>query len=476
MALNPVNYLTDVANPYASAMQGYTQGTNLVAGIQQAEFDRQLAEQKRLAEQQKRADMQAFATLQNPTAKDYAAIMNQYPELSENYKRSWDILDKDQKQRTLSSSSQVYAALSSGQPLVAQQLLERQAEAALNSGDIETSKHLDALSQIVQQDPSLAQKQIGMFMSATSPDQFATITKTLGEEQRSNQLQPYEIAQKQAQTGLTQAQTNLAGAQTFKTTAEGQQAQYEAQNTPIKLQLANQLGQAQIDKIYADIDNQAQRLGIDRDKLTSDVELKLAELQQTGSKLSDGAQKIVNDSIIASSSASSSASSLNDLANRLDSAGGGYGAFSRASEWLKNATGNQGAMTSLRQEYTRMRNSEAIKMLPPGPATDKDIELVMQGFPKDTADSREIASFLRGMAKLNQRTAVMEEAKAEWTNMNGSMGSNKRDIEVLGVRVPQGTTFNNFVSKNFDSIQKQQGNQRVRQQVASGQRSYMQGQ
>lgn len=210
MALNPVNYLTDVANPYTAAMQGYTQGTNLVAGIQQAEFDRQLAEQKRLAEQQKRADMQAFATLQNPTAKDYTAIMNQYPELSEQYKRSWDILDKDQKQKTLSSTSQVYAALSANQPLVAQQLLERQAEAALNSGDIETSKHLDALSQIVQQDPSLAQKQIGMFMSATSPDQFATMTKTLGEEQRSNQLQPYEIAQKQAQTGLTEAQTAKA--------------------------------------------------------------------------------------------------------------------------------------------------------------------------------------------------------------------------------------------------------------------------
>ena len=476
MALNPVNYLTDVANPYTAAMQGYTQGTNLVAGIQKAELDQQLAEQKRLIEQQKRDDMKAFVSLQNPTAKDYATIINQYPELSEDYKRSWDILDKDQKQKTLSSTSQVYAALSANQPLVAQQLLERQAEAALNSGDVETSKHLDALVQIVQQDPSLAQKQIGMFMSATSPDQFATMTKTLGEEQRSNQLQPYEIAQKQAQTGLTKAQTNLTGAQTVKTTAEGKQAQYEAQNTPVRLRLANQLGQAQIDKLYADIDNQAQRLGLDRDKLTSDVELKLSELQQTGSKLSDGAQKIVNDSIIASSSASSSASSLNDLANRLDQAGGGYGAFSRASEWLKNATGNQGAMTSLRQEYTRMRNSEAMKMLPPGPATDKDIELVMQGFPKDTADSREIASFLRGMAKLNQRTAVMEEAKAEWANMNGSMGSNKRDIEVLGVRVPQGTTFNNFVSKNFDSIQRQQTNQRVRQQVASGQRSYMQGQ
>lgn len=476
MAIQPFSYLLDNSNPYENFLGGIPKGMQLMADYEKTQAERQLAEQKRLAEQQKRADMQAFATLQNPTAKDYTAIMNQYPELSEQYKRSWDILDKDQKQKTLSSSSQVYAALSANQPLVAQQLLEQQAAASLNSGDVETSKHLDALAQIVQQDPSLAQKQIGMFMSATSPDQFATMTKTLGEEQRSNQLQPYEIAQKQAQTGLTQAQTNLAGAQTVKTTAEGQQAQYEAQNTPIKLQLANQLGQAQIDKLYSDIDNQAQRLNLDRDRLTSDVELKLSELQQTGSKLSDGAQKIVNDSIIASSSASSSASSLNDLASRLDQAGGGYGAFSRASEWLKNATGNQGAMTSLRQEYTRMRNSEAMKMLPPGPATDKDIELVMQGFPKDTADSREIASFLRGMAKINQRTAVMEEAKAEWANMNGSMGSNKRDIEVLGVRVPQGTTFNNFVSKNFDSIQKQQGNQRVRQQVASGQRSYMQGQ
>lgn len=199
MAIQPFSYLLDNSNPYENFLGGIPKGMQLMANYEKTQAERQLIDQKRLAEQQKRADMQAFATLQNPTAKDYTAIMNQYPELSENYKRSWDILDKDQKQKTLSSTSQVYAALSANQPLVAQQLLEQQAAASLNSGDVETSKHLDALSQIVQQDPSLAQKQIGMFMSATSPDQFATMTKTLGEEQRSNQLQPYEIAQKQAQ-------------------------------------------------------------------------------------------------------------------------------------------------------------------------------------------------------------------------------------------------------------------------------------
>lgn len=199
MAIQPFSYLLDNSNPYENFLGGIPKGMQLMADYEKTQAERQLIDQKRLAEQQKRADMQAFATLQNPTAKDYTAIMNQYPELSENYKRSWDILDKDQKQKTLSSTSQVYAALSANQPLVAQQLLEQQAAASLNSGDVETSKHLDALSQIVQQDPSLAQKQIGMFMSATSPDQFATMTKTLGEEERSNQLQPYELAQKKAQ-------------------------------------------------------------------------------------------------------------------------------------------------------------------------------------------------------------------------------------------------------------------------------------
>jgi subtilisin family serine protease len=67
---------------------------------------------------------------------------------------------------------------------------------------------------------------------------------------------------------------------------------------------------------------------------------------------------------------------MNDLANRIEGLGG-YGAASRLGEFAKSTIGAEGYETSLRQEYTRVRNSAAIKALPPGPATDKDIAMAI---------------------------------------------------------------------------------------------------
>ncbi|EPL5830117.1 hypothetical protein PC907_004002, partial [Acinetobacter baumannii] len=125
------------------------------------------------------------------------------------------------------------------------------------------------------------------------------------------------------------------------------------------------------------------------------------------------------------------------------------------------------------REYTRLRNSEAIKSLPPGPATDKDIELALKGLPPETADSTTITSFLRGYAKLNQRDAAYKQMQAEWVNQVGNMGSTKRDVEVLGVKVPAGTTFNGYATKNIGKALKHQANQAVDRQIATGTRSYM---
>lgn len=458
--------LPDYAN---TAFSGLAQGMQIGAYQNQLEAQKLKAEQDAIQKQQMQNDIAAYVNNTNKTAEDTTNLMVKYPSISDNLSKAFSVMDTSKKDNLFRTSAQVLSAINGGRVDVAKQILEEQKAGHLNAGRPDDAGRVDALIKQINVSPESVASNAELTMASIDPTKFAETYKALRGEGRADQMQPYEIAGKRAQTMLT-------GAQTQKALAEGQQAVYEAQNTPVRLQLENQLGRANVDKVYADIDNQSARLGLDRDKLTSDVELKLTEMAQSGAKLSDGAQKIVNDAVVASSAASVSSNSLNDLANRLDSAGGGFGTASRFSEWFKGATGNQDAMTSLRQEYVRMRNSEGMKMLPPGPATDRDIELVMKGFPKETADSREIASFLRGMAKLNQRTAVMEEAKAEWANMNGNMGSNKRDIEVLGVRIPKGTTFNNFVSKNFDTIQKEQGNQRVRQQVASGQRSYMQGQ
>lgn len=232
--------------------------------------------------------------------------------------------------------------------------------------------------------------------------------------------------------------------------------------------------QSQIALNYANIQNMADRLGLDRDKLETETSLKLQELNPTNIKLSDSAQKIINDNMTEAVGLEQSASRMNDLANRFEKENQAGGLFTKGWAGFKRVTGwsndDQNAMI---REYTRLRNSEAIKSLPPGPATDRDIELALKGLPPETADSTTVTSFLRGYAKLNQRDAAYKQMQAEWVNQVGNMGSSKRDVEILGVKVPSGTTFSGYATKNLDKTLKTQAKQSVQRQISTGSRSYL---
>ena len=201
---------------------------------------------------------------------------------------------------------------------------------------------------------------------------------------------------------------------------------------------------AGIANIQSQITERAARLGLDRDKLQSEVEMKLTELGAKQGDLGEGAKKLVNDAVIASTAGEASAANMIDLADRFEREGGGYGGLSGALEFGKKAVGWQGGMTELRNNYARIRNSAAMRNLPPGPATDKDIEIARQGMPPETADAGHIASFLRGMAKIERMNAQLEDAKAQWIGSVGTLGKPRTDIEIGGVKVPAGTTFNEF--------------------------------
>jgi hypothetical protein len=165
------------------------------------------------------------------------------------------------------------------------------------------------------------------------------------------------------------------------------------------------------------------RLGLDRQKTAADVQLTLARIGEIATSLPEQAKKDINTAAVAAGTAKQQAAQFNSLATRLQEAGGGFGVLSRANEWFRGATGNQDYVTQLRQEFTRLRNSAAVQSLPPGPATDKDIALVLEGFPAATADANTMSSFLRGMAKLQDITAATENARVDWlANNRGSLG------------------------------------------------------
>ncbi|EXC06243.1 hypothetical protein CAT49_00080 [Acinetobacter baumannii] len=462
MAIAPIDYSMDVVDPFQRAMQGWQRGAQMtqqdnILKAQQIEEEQRKA--ALLQQQVKKEDLYKFSLIPNKTADDYSSIISRYPDLAEPYQKAWGILDAGQQQQTLNTASQVYAALRSQQPQIAKDILNEQIQAYDNSGKKSEANQLKMVLGLIDKSPDAAASSIGMLMSSVNPDKFKDILSTLGDEQRSNEKQPYEL--------------NQIAANTAKTTAETQGQVIENRYKPQQLQGSIDQTGSQIALNYATIQDMADKRQLDRDKLETETSLKLQELNPSNVKLSDGAQKLVNDTMIASVASEQAANQQLDLANRIQSAGGGYGAFSRFGEWIKGQTGNQSAMTELRNEYTRIRNSQAIKMLPPGPATDKDIEMALKGFPSETADSKTIASFLRGMAKMNQRDAAYQQMQAEWVNQVGNMGSTKRDVEILGVKVPAGTTFSGYATKNIGKALKTQSNQAVQRQISTGQRSYM---
>ena len=87
----------------------------------------------------------------------------------------------------------------------------------------------------------------------------------------------------------------------------------------------------------------------------------------------------------------------------------------RIDETLKNLLGGQDALTAMREGSTREINTALVNSLPPGVASDKDIELVAAGFPNtSTASLSHIVAFLEAQARVYQASADYNYFKSSY--------------------------------------------------------------
>lgn len=460
--VQPINYMIDVQNPIQTAMTGLTQGMQIGQFMQAKEQ----AEREAIQKQQMQAELSAFASKPNKTHDDYANIMAKYPSLAEDFKRSYDVLDSGKQQATFKTTSRVYAALSGGQPNVAKSILETEALGYENAGDNATADQIRTLAGMAETDPDGLLTISGLTLASTTPSQFKDVLGALGE----NQKLPEEINLTKAQTDKTKAEALWHGP---KTQAEIGKIKAETEQTEIENEWLPDEKQWSIENVQSQIEYRAGQLGLERDKLETNTQLKLEELGQSQTKLSPGAEKLVNDLVTDSAAAQTQSQKLNSLADRYAKEAQAGGIWTKGWAGFKRATGfSNDEQNAMMREYDRLINSEVLKALPPGPATDKDIEMARKGFPPSNADSTTITTFLRGVAKMSEVDAAHKQMKAEWVNQNGQLGSSKRDIEVLGVRVPQGTPFTEFYQKNLGKVLKNQDKQSRSQQATTGQAIY----
>ena len=96
---------------------------------------------------------------------------------------------------------------------------------------------------------------------------------------------------------------------------------------------------------------------------------------------------------------------------KYDPVGGLQGSFM---EFAKEVSGQQDVISALRTEASRLTTGAAVAALPKGPASDKDIALVLRGVPPANANAEYFASYARGVSKMQKAEAQYKREQLNW--------------------------------------------------------------
>ncbi|KVM70119.1 hypothetical protein WJ60_09795 [Burkholderia ubonensis] len=167
-----------------------------------------------------------------------------------------------------------------------------------------------------------------------------------------------------------------------------------------------------------------------------------------GGPLSEFQQKSVNDAQTAAMSASQmyqrTANLANQLANAPDFSSGLGATFN---DWLTKATGNKDAGQQLRGQLAQFVNSTILDSLPPGSASDKDVQLVRNGTPSDTASKATWQAYLAAVGRLQRASAIAAAGRADYLTANrGSLGPLMQPANINGRQLAAGTSFADAIS------------------------------
>lgn len=201
------------------------------------------------------------------------------------------------------------------------------------------------------------------------------------------------------------------------------------------------------------------RLGLDKTKAEAaslEAQSKLDDLKMAAPKLSVNMEKALDSSVALAVESRNSAASMSELASRWREEKPSVGVFGSAKNVWDKMTGSDTALRDLRIRQNQLANSQALKFLPPGPATDKDVSLAREGVPTNMDNPELIARWLEGQSRNELRNAAFNDFRAEWISANGNPGQSKTDTQVNGLDVKKGESFNaaakRFMAQNEKAV------------------------
>lgn len=231
---------------------------------------------------------------------------------------------------------------------------------------------------------------------------------------------------------ITQEQANVAYMNLLKANPELTQAQIEN----IKSGTSSKLASADYTSQKADLERQ--RMLATNDIERQKIEAKLRELDlkeaDTQSKIaSRSKENIMADErkeAIKASTASfeqqANASSNIELANKIDDmvSKGQWkaGASGKINEWVNTFVGEGDETTYQRVLYQKQAITQALSVLPPGPASDADMRLVLSTSPDQFSNPQMLSKYLRAASRAQEKLALLNAERSKYLGKYGVKG------------------------------------------------------
>lgn len=376
------------------------QGLSGIAGVFQQE--KQAQRQKEFQQ----AYANAYASGDRGALRQLAT---QYPDQIESVRKGMGFIDEDQRNSigTLAAG----ARLASSSPEAMQSWLQNNAKELTRVGVDPNS-----VAQMYQQNPSGFGEFVDhLGMAALGPEQyFQAQDRIVGREIDRGKL-----------------------AETIRSNQAGEALQARGQNLSYQSAMTGH-------------NIAAQRLALDQQEFgfkMQQAQEKAQQLISEAPKLSVNMEKGIETAVNNATASSNSANSMSALAQQFRAEKPTTGLFGNAQNMFAKLTGSDTTLRDLRIRQNALVNSQVLKFLPPGPATDKDVEIVRQGAPTDMDNPETVARWLDAMANLERRNAQFNEFKAEWMSANGNPGQSRNGGQILGLDVKKGESLGSAVKR-----------------------------
>lgn len=336
-------------------------------------------------------------------------LATQYPDQIESVRKGMGFIDEDQRNSigTLAAG----ARLASSSPEAMQSWLQNNAKELTRVGVDPNS-----VAQMYQQNPSGFGEFVDhLGMAALGPiDYFNVQDKMAGREIDRGRL-----------------------AETIRSNQAGEALQARGQNLSYQSAMTGH-------------NIAAQRLALDQQEFgfkMQQAQEKAQQLISEAPKLSVNMEKGIETAVNNATASSNSANSMSALAQQFRAEKPTTGLFGNAQNMFAKLTGSDTTLRDLRIRQNALVNSQVLKFLPPGPATDRDVEIVRQGAPTDMDNPETVARWLDAMANLERRNAQFNEFKAEWMSANGNPGQSRNGGQILGLDVKKGESLGSAVKR-----------------------------